>query len=156
MKNTVSAPVALITIALAAAAAIAYFGFIASDKPREPEVFVLPFAPPVEDGEMSALREALSPLGVTVVYPPLTEDRFQGVRIATITRNSLAQAAGIQGGDLLIKFGEYEMTTPTALAAMVASAESEKSYTVVYRRDGEEHEATITWVAPPEPIRARR
>ncbi|MBN1460464.1 MAG: PDZ domain-containing protein [Armatimonadetes bacterium] len=156
MRNTISAPVALIAVGLAAAAAILYFGHFAPDRPQEQKVFVLPYAPPVDDAELSTLRKALAPLGVTIVFPPLPQDRFQGVRIATVARNTPAQAAGLRGGDLIVRFGEYDMTTPPALAAMSANADSDKSYTVVYRRDGEEHEATVTGITSPERIRAIR
>jgi S1-C subfamily serine protease len=156
VKNTVSAPVALIAIAVAAAAAILYFGRIPPGGSDQPEVFILPFAPPVEDGELSALRQALAPMGVTAVFPPLTEDRFQGARIATVSRHSPAQLAGLQGGELIIAFGEHEINSPYTLAGAVARAGPEESYTIVYRRGGEEHEATITGITPPRPSGRRR
>jgi S1-C subfamily serine protease len=151
VKNTVSAPVALIAIAVTAAAAILYFGRIPPGGSAQPEVFMLPFAPPVEDGELSALRQALLPMGVTTIFPPLTEDRFQGTRIATVARNSPAQMAGLQGGELIIAFGEHEIKSHYGLAAAVARAVPDESYTIVYRQGGEEHEATITGIAPPRP-----
>jgi len=156
VKNTVSAPVALIAIALAAAAAVLYFSRIAPAGATKEKVFVLPYAPPVDQNELSTLRKALAPLGVTVVFPPLQQDRFQGARLATVARNTPAYTVGLQSGDLVIRFGDQEIKTPTALAAMSANARPEDSYTVVYRRDGEEHETTVTGITVPEFMGVRR
>jgi membrane-associated protease RseP (regulator of RpoE activity) len=156
VKNTVSAPVALLVIALATAAAILYFSRAQPGEPAEPDVFVLPFAPPVEDAEVADLRRALLPMGVTVVHPPLTEDRRRGARLGSVSHNSPAQLAGLQGGDLVTRFDDTPIVQAFALAGMVGRAQPDESYTVVYRRAGEEHEATITGIHPQAGGRSRR
>ncbi len=152
MKQNVSAPVALIVIALCAMLAIAIFARPKAERITPEDIFVLPYAPNVDESSLKTLRQAVAPLGVAVIFPPLTGDRFAGARLALVAPGSPAGAAGLQPGDLVRTFNGLEIGNPFALAAAVAMADPEKPSEVVIERAGEEQEIVITGMKPLAPV----
>ena len=146
MKQTVSAPVALIAIALCAGLAFVLFSRSKPETTGAEDVFVLPFAPPVEDNEVSALRKSTFPLGVSVIFPPLPSDRSAGTRIALVAPGSPAANGGLKPGDLVLSFNGMETTQPFALGAALGLAEPETPIEVVVERGGEKQTLVVTGI----------
>jgi len=148
VKQTVSAPVALIAIMLCAGLGIVLFGRPEPETIDPADFFVLPFAPPVEEAEQSALRKSLFPLGVAVVFPPLPADRAAGARIALVASGSPAANGGVKPGDLVLSFNGFETRHPYALGAAVALADPEKPSEITIERAGEEQTLVIVGIRP--------
>ncbi len=148
MKQTVSAPVAVVVLALAVALALVVFGRQQAQHNHEDEVFVLPPEPSVEDRDLSVLRKGLMPLGIAVVMPPLGEDRFKGARVALIYPGSPADRGGLKAGDLIVRFNDIDIGNPFALVGSVAKVDPEKGNEVLVERAGEELVLVITGVTP--------
>jgi len=108
----------------------------------------LPWSPPVNPEDLQALSIRLMPLGVAAVFPPLVEDRFAGVRIASVAAGSPAERGGLQAGDLVKRFGEWDTTQAFALAAALTRVEPEEEYEVVVVRGGEERTLVVTGLKP--------
>jgi len=151
VKQTVSAPVALIVIALCAALALVIFGRREPEAIPSEEMFVLPYAPPVEDADLKALRTNLRPLGVSVVFPPLGDDRMRGARIALVMPGGPGAAGGLKPGDLVTSFNGRAINHPFALPAAVASADPDRPSEVIIERVGEEQKLVITGMKPMVP-----
>ncbi len=151
MKQTVSAPVAVIVLVLAVAVGLVVLGRQQPQHSHEDEVFVLPFEPPVEERELSILRKGLMPLGIAVVMPPLGDDRFKGARVAVVLPGSPAERGGLKAGDLILRFNDVGTGNPFALVAAVAEVDPEKENEVVVERAGEELALVITGVTPLSP-----
>lgn len=114
----------------------------------EEEQVELPWSPPVSPEDLQALSIRLMPLGVAAVFPPLAEDRFAGVRIASVAAGSPAERGGLRPGDLVKRFGESDTTQAYALAAALARVEPEEEYEVVIVRGGEERTLVVTGLKP--------
>lgn len=148
MRQTVSAPVAVIVVVLAALAAVFVFGRQGPRREAEDEVFVLPFEPPVEDRELVALRKGTAPLGAFVVMAPVASDRFKGARVAMVMRGSPASEGDLRPGDLVLRFNDTQTTNPYALAAAIAKADPDRPNEVVVERAGEKKTLVIKGVDP--------
>jgi S1-C subfamily serine protease len=148
VKQTVSAPVAVIVVVLVAVIAAAVFGRRDPGHAPDDEVFVLPYTPPVEDREIEMLRRGLRPLGIAVVMPPLVPDRLRGARIAVVGPGSPADEAGLRPGDLVLRFNDTETQNPYALATAVAEVDPDTVSEVVVERAGTEETFVVTGVTP--------
>lgn len=148
MRQSVSAPVALIVVALAAAVAVFVFSRQEPKRDPEAEIFVLPPEPPVDEGELTALRRGAAPLGVAVVMPPLAGDRFKGARLGVVVPGSPAARGGLRAGDLVVRFNDTQTTNPYALVAAIMATDPATPNEVVVERAGEERTLTITGVDP--------
>jgi len=146
VKQTVSAPIALIAIALCAGLAVVLFSRQEPQNSAPEDVFVLPFAPPVDDNEVSALRKNMFPLGVSVIFPPLPSDRSAGVRIALVAPGSPAGTGGMKPGDLVLSFNGLATTHPFALASAIGQVEPEQSNEVVVERSGEKQTLVVSGI----------
>jgi S1-C subfamily serine protease len=150
VKQKVSAPVAAIIFALVILVSLVIFN---RPQPAPPdEVFTLPPAPPLEDSELSALRQGLAPLGIALVMPPLGDDRFKGARVAAVAPSGPAGKGGMKAGDLITEFNGVKVTQPFTVAGMVVKVDPNKPSEVVVQRAGKEQKLTITGikVLPPE------
>ncbi len=144
MKQKVSAPAAVIILALAVLVSLFIFS---RPQPAPPdEVFMLPPAPPVEDSELTALRQGVGPLGIALVMPPLGDDRFKGARVAAVAPTGPAGKAGMKAGDLITEFNGAKVTQPFTVAGMVMKADPNKPNEVVVQRAGKEQKLTITGI----------
>jgi membrane-associated protease RseP (regulator of RpoE activity) len=155
VKQTVSAPVAIIAIALCALVALTIFTHRQPPAEEQQKVAYLPPAPPLDDQEVQALRKVLFPLGVATIMPPLATDRFKGARLALVASGSPAATGGLQPGDLVVEFGGTRVDNPYALAGMVAKADPKKTYDVVVERAGKKETLKVTGVEhrePPSPL----
>jgi len=148
VKQTVSAPIALIAIALCAGLAFILFSRPKPATMGSEEAFMLPFAPSVEDKEVGLLREKMFPLGVAAIFPPLPLDRSAGTRIAMVASGSPAAAAGLKAGDLVVSFNGRQITHPFSLAAAVSAAKPDEPNEVVVERAGEKQTLVITGIKP--------
>jgi len=148
VKQTVSAPIALIAIMLCAGLGIVLFSRPKPEAIDPADVFVLPFAPPVEEAEQSALRRSLLPLGVAAVFPPLAADRAAGARIALVAPGGPAANGGVKPGDLVLSFNGLDTRHPHALGAAVALADPEKPSEMTIERAGEEQTLVIVGIRP--------
>jgi S1-C subfamily serine protease len=148
VRQTVSAPVAVVVVVFAAIAAVFVFGRQGPQRRAEDEVFVLPFEPPIEDRELVALRKGMAPLGAFVVMAPLVSDRFKGARVAMVVRGSPASEGDLRPGDLVLRFNDTKTTNPYALAAAIARADPDRPNEVVVERAGEEKTLIIRGVDP--------
>jgi len=142
--------VAIIAIALCALIALTIFTH-RQPPPVEEQVFYLPYAPPVEDQEVQALRKALLPLGVAAIMPPLAADRFKGVRLALVASGSPAATGGMQPGDLVVEFGGEKVNNPYALGGLVMTADPKKTYSIVIERAGKQQTISVTGIESREP-----
>jgi len=147
VKQSVSAPAAAVVLLMGV---LGFFVVFSRAKlAPEPEApTVLPWAPPVEPGELNQLRHGLLPLGVRVVMPPLPSDRFKGVRVALIAVGSPAAKGGLQAGDLIVSFDGRHIPYPYALTGLLTRASSDRTYEVVIVRAGEEKTLQITGITP--------
>lgn len=99
------------------------------------------------------IRTATDPEKVTFVSPPLRP--FMGVRpgdavegggleISRVFGDTPASAAGMENGDVLVRFGDREINTPRDLSIALRESEAGQEVALVILRDGEELPLTIT------------
>ncbi len=115
---------------------------------HEEEAPVVPPTPEVKEDDFRNLAMGLMPLGVTCVFPPLSEDRFQGARIASVAPGSAAAQAGLRPGDLVKRFGDQDTGHPYALVGALTRVEPEASYEIVIVRSNEEQTLSVTGITP--------
>lgn len=154
-QQKVSGATAAVVIGIALVVFVVVFGR-SSLAPEDKPPFQLPPEPPVEQKELTAVRQGLEPLGISVVMPPLVEDRRRGVRVAAVKAGSVADAAGIQPGDLLVSFDGRPLMQPMNLVAAVNLAKPEAVCEVVLERDGEEMTVKVTGLVPLPPEELNR
>jgi serine protease Do len=68
-----------------------------------------------------------------------------GVLVKLVRKNSLAGKAGIKAGDVVVKVGDFTVTTPREIARELVWLGSRQTFTVVVVRDKKEIPLTITW-----------
>jgi membrane-associated protease RseP (regulator of RpoE activity) len=147
VKQSISGPAAAaIIVAVLVGSLLIFNRAQLAPAPEPPRM--LPPSPPVDETELSRLRRGLSPLGISVVWPPLAEDRLKVIRIAWAVPGSPAQTAGLRGGDALQSFNDIETTHPYRLAAALADVDPEKAYEAVIVRAGEQQTLLITGIRP--------
>ena len=151
MKQTVSAPVAVLVIFLAAVAFAAVF-HNARLAPPEQAPIAMPPEPPVNDREVVTARQGLKPLGLVAVLPPLMEDRRQGVRVAGVLPGSPADRAGIKVGDRIDSFDQHPVAHPMALARAITQVKPDQVSEMVVLRAGKNLTLKVTGIhaLPPE------
>ena len=118
----------------------------------EQQPFVLPPEPPVEDSKLEALRQALRPLGVVCVMPPLATDRLKGARVALVGPGSPADRGGLKPGDLVTRINGLEIANPYAVAGALGRADPKKPTTIIATRAGKEQKIVITGLKPAAPV----
>ncbi len=67
-----------------------------------------------------------------------------GVKLSGVTPGSPAESAGLQEGDILLRIDGRELSDLRAFSEILKTLEPGQTVAVVYRRDGEEHEAEVT------------
>ncbi len=98
------------------------------------------------------IRTATDPEKVTFVTPPLRP--FMGVRpgdaaeggglvISRVFGNSPAATAGMESGDVLLRFGDRAIDSPRDLSVALRESEAGQEVVLLVLRDGEEVELTI-------------
>jgi S1-C subfamily serine protease len=115
---------------------------------HEDEAPVLPPTPDVDAEDFRKLATGLMPLGVTAVFPPLSEDRFQGARIASVAAGSPAAQAGLRPGDLVKRFADRDVGNPFTLVGALTVVEPDESYDIVVIRSKEEQTLVVTGITP--------
>jgi serine protease Do len=89
-------------------------------------------------------------LGVSIqeLTPDLTQgmdlDTDEGALIASVQEGSPAAEAGLQAGDVVVGFGEHDITSPKDLSRVVAETASNTTVAVKVRRDGSERVIDVT------------
>ena len=70
----------------------------------------------------------------------------QGIYVKEVTENSPAAKAGLKTGDVIVKFGDRELTSMTGLQERLAKTKAGSTVTLVVKRadDGEYKEKTLT------------
>ncbi|HET8726686.1 MAG TPA: Do family serine endopeptidase [Alphaproteobacteria bacterium] len=71
-------------------------------------------------------------------------DEAKGVLVAKVTRDSPADDAGIEAGDVIVRFGDAEIADGRTLARAVAAAQAEQVVPLTVVRDGETTEVPVT------------
>lgn len=158
-KRNVSGPV--MVLALFVVLVGAYFLFYRAELAppgvdllhgHEEEAPELPWSPPVNTEDLQALARGLAPLGLMPVFPPLSAERAAGVRIAVVAPGSPAEQAGLQPGDLVKRFGEWDTPQAFVLAAVLRRVDPKAKYEMVVVRGGEERTLVVTGLTPPAPV----
>ena len=148
-SQNVSAPIAAIVIA----AALGLF-FVIFNRPSQetaPAARPVPEPPPVEESQVADMFKGLSPLGVVAVMPQLVEDRMKGVRLAAIVRDSPAERAGLQAGDLVTAFEGNKLVAPEPLIFLLAQVQPKRTYQVEIVRSGKTMQLPVTGITPLSP-----
>ncbi|MFB3882038.1 MAG: PDZ domain-containing protein [Armatimonadota bacterium] len=151
MKQNVNAPVAAIIILVAVVVFIALFTRPDFSTGGAEKTFVLPPSPPVDEQETQSLRQALGPLGIACVMPPLNSDRFKGARVALVMPGGPADRGGMKPGDLITKFDEIKVSSPYSVAAGLQRVSPQKASTAIVVRAGKEVKLSITGLRPARP-----
>ena len=99
------------------------------------------------------IRTATDPEKVTFVSPPLRP--FMGVRpgdavegggleISRVFGDTPAAAAGMENGDVLVRFGDREINTPRDLSIALRESEAGQEVALIVLRDGKEVSLALT------------
>ncbi|MCJ7821539.1 MAG: PDZ domain-containing protein [Armatimonadetes bacterium] len=155
VKQNVSGTVVVVVLVLALVLAYALFfraelappGVDVMDHGEEEEP-VLPQSPEATEQEFNNLSKGLMPLGAIAVFPPLAEDRYKGARIAAVGAGTPAAVAGLQPGDLVTRFGDFEIGNPFSLVGVLNTVTPDQSYEMVVIRSREEVTLVISGITP--------
>ncbi|MZD07553.1 PDZ domain-containing protein [Streptomyces sp. SID5785] len=96
----------------------------------------------IEDGKVTdSGRAALGITGRSVL-----DDGYRpaGVAVVSVTEQGGAKKAGIRAGDIIVRFGDTDVTTMQSLSEALAAEKPGDEVAVTYLRDGAEKKATIT------------
>lgn len=77
-------------------------------------------------------------LGVT------TDKDDAGAKITEVTKESAAEKAGLQKGDIITKIGDTKIESPSDLSEAITSKKPKEEVKVTYKRDGKEKTAKAT------------
>lgn len=84
-------------------------------------------------------------LGATVAPASMVEDTTTtGAYIDEVVSGGAAEAGGLESGDVVTKFNGVRVNDAVDLTAQVRAAAADSTATIVYVRDGEEHETEVT------------
>lgn len=149
MKQNVSTPVAAIVLALVILLSVVVFG-----RPRAgaggKEQFVLPYAPPSDEGELATLRQGLEPLGIACLMPPLAGDQRKGARVALVAPEGPAGRGGMKPGDLVTSVNGIKVGGPYVIVGALRRADPKKPNAFVVIRAGKEKKLVIAgWMPAP-------
>jgi aminopeptidase YwaD len=78
------------------------------------------------------------------IAPDLTDDEAPGVRLSMVQPDSPASRAGVQEGDVIVRFGGIRIYTFEELREAIAARKPGDRVDVGYLRDGSEHAARAT------------
>ena len=149
MKQNVSAPVAIVVIALIVVGSAIYFSRPQSGASSGEKQFVLPPGPPqIDEEHTKLLHEALDPVGIACLMPPLATDRFKGARVAMVGPGSPAESAGVKPGDLITRFGDAQVASPFDIIGAVMRVDPKKPTPVVVVRAGKQLDIAIAGLKP--------
>lgn len=148
-SQNVSAPAAIIVIVVALIILFAVFNHPAPEA-IQPSVQV-PEPPPVDERQISDMYKGLSPLGIVAVFPPLLEDRLQGVRVVAVVKDTPAARAGLKPGDFIATFDQKYLVSPDALTYLLARVEPKKTYQMQVTRSGKTMKLPVTGITPLPP-----
>ena len=68
---------------------------------------------------------------------------YSGILVKTVLENSSAAAAGIQAGDILLKFGDVRLKAPMDLVVLLDATDAGSQNSVTVMRSGEQRDVTI-------------
>lgn len=77
-------------------------------------------------------------LGVT------TEKDDAGAKITEVTKESAAEKAGLEKGDIITKIGDTKIETPSDLSEAITSKKAKEEVKITYKRNGKEKTAKAT------------
>lgn len=77
-------------------------------------------------------------LGVT------TENDEAGAKIMEVTKESAAEKAGLQKGDIITKVGDTKIENPSDLSEAIGSKKAKDEVKITYKRDGKEKSTKAT------------
>ena len=126
MKQNVKGTTAAVVIVFAIVVAFLVGSHLkpaAEDKP-----FVLPQTPPTRPNEVEDMYRGLTPLGIAVVVPPLSEDRTKGARVSGVEMGKPGHQAGLQMGDLITSFDGKTVRSKDQLVAYLTEVVPGKAY----------------------------
>ena len=115
-------------------------------KPEAPQTFAFTF-----DGDGGYLgvqtqdvtRESFAKFGLRDV---------RGVAVEKVLEKSPAEAAGIQAGDVILKFNGDEITSARKLTRLIGEVSPDHQATVTILRGGKEQDITVTIAKRPMPV----
>jgi serine protease Do len=80
----------------------------------------------------------------------------EGVLVKMVTRNSVAEKAGIKAGDVIVKVDDSKVATTREITNALRAARTKKTFPVILVRNKKEMTVTVTVEEPPAPgTRAR-
>ena len=79
----------------------------------------------------------------------------EGVLVKLVRKNSLAEKAGIQAGDVVVKVGDTTVATPWEIDRALRWLASRQTFTVVVVRNKQEMSLSVTWEERAGAVRAR-
>lgn len=112
--------------------------------PEAPFALAIPPVPPAEwlydgphKGDVFVNSDPKAMLGV------YTEKDEKGAKVSEVVKESPAEKAGLQKGDIIIKAGSTKITDPASLAEAVEAMKPGDETEIVYLRDKKERKVTV-------------
>lgn len=112
-------------------------GTMAFSAPRIPRTAFAPEHRNLFDGD-SAHTETRAFLGIS------TEKTEAGASIVSVTKESAAEKAGLQKGDVITKVGERKIIDGENLFEAIKKYKPEDKVNITYKRDGKENSVSVT------------
>ena len=85
-------------------------------------------------------------LGIRPEYNADEEGRLPGILVGSVSEGSPAEAAGLKGGDRIVKWGANDIEGPRQLGEVLGSAKPGDKVTLGVVREGETIEIEVTLV----------
>ena len=89
----------------------------------------MPLSPQIDEDQIKETRQGLLPLGIHAVFPPLYEDRKNGVRVARVMQESSTTRAGLRPGDLITDINDTKLISADHLIGLLTLVEPDQTYT---------------------------
>jgi len=74
----------------------------------------------------------------------VTEKDNAGVKIIEVVKESAAEKAGLQAGDIITKIEDKKITTPSELSDLISDYKPKKEVKIYYKRDGKDKTTKAT------------
>lgn len=74
----------------------------------------------------------------------------EGVEVESVTHDSPAATAGLQGGDIILSLANAQISSPEELSAEIKRHQAGDTVKLVYMREGKRSEADVTFAKQPE------
>jgi S1-C subfamily serine protease len=125
-KQNVTGSAAVVVILVAVTLFFAVF-----NKPAPPEQQLakpVPSEPEISAAQLDDSRKGTLPLRMSVLFPPLPEDRMKIVRVARVSPDGPAGRAGLQAGDVVASFDGKALTNGDQLAYLLTKVKPDAGY----------------------------